>query len=196
IQAPLAKQYAIPLLENTVFGPDWDWKTFDFDRDVIKVDKALSGKIDAMNPDLRPFAAHGGKLIMIQGWGDPYNAQTLPIEYRAQVLATFGGSDESKDAAQRVAGFYRLFMAPGMSHCLWGPGPSEIHALAALKRWVEKDEAPAELIAAQVTPPSLTPQPGAMRRPLCPYPQYARYTGGNPHNPAAFRCTSPSTTHR
>ena len=196
IQGPLAEQYAIPLLENTVFGPDWDWKTFDFDHDVTKVDNALAGKIDAMNPDLRPFAARGGKLIMIQGWGDPYNAQTLPIEYRAQVLATFGGPGESKEATQRVGRFYRLFMAPGMSHCLWGPGPSEIHALAALKRWVEKDEAPAQLIAAQVIPPSLTPKQSAMRRPLCPYPQYARYVGGNPNTPAAFRCASPTMTTR
>ena len=191
IQGSLARQYAIPLLENTVFGPSWDWKTFDFDHDVTKVDKALSGKIDAMSPDLRPFAARGGKLIMVQGWGDPYNAQTLPIEYRARVLATFAGSGHPDQAARQVDSFYRLFMAPGMSHCLWGPGPSEVHALTALQRWVEESAAPARLIAARVTPPSMAPAAGATRRPLCPYPQYARYTGGNPDIPASFRCTLP-----
>jgi feruloyl esterase len=195
VQGPLGRQYAIPLLANTVFGPRWDWKTFDFDNDVSKVEKTLSGKIDAMNPDLRPFAARGGKLIMVQGWGDPYNAQTLPIEYRNRVLATFAGSGDQEQAEQRVGGFYRLFMAPGMGHCLWGPGPSEVHALAALQRWVEKDEAPSQLIAARVTPPSTAAQADAMRRPLCPYPKYARFIGGNANVAADFRCKSRSARH-
>lgn len=192
IQGALGKQYAIPLLANTVFGPAWDWKTFDFDEDVRKVDVALAGRIDAMDPDLRPFAARGGKLIMIQGWGDPYNAQTLPIEYRARVIATFAASGDRSRAQRQVDGFYRLFMAPGMGHCLWGPGPSQAHALAAVQQWVEDNKAPSELIAAKVIPPAVAPASGAMRRPLCPYPQYARYIGGNPNAAAAFRCTSPN----
>lgn len=192
IQGPLATQYAIPLLENTVFGQAWNWKTFDFDRDVRKVDAALAPRIDAMNPDLRPFAARGGKLIMVQGWGDPYNAPTLPIEYRAQVIATFAASSNRSRAEGQVDGFYRLFMAPGMGHCLWGPGPSRVHALAAVQRWVENHKAPSELIAAKIIPPAFEPASGAVRRPLCPYPRYARYLGGDPSTPAHFRCRLPA----
>jgi feruloyl esterase len=190
IQGPLATLYAIPLLQHTVFGPAWNWKTFDFDRGVARVEQVLTPKIDAMDPDLRPFAARGGKLIMVQGWGDPYNAQTLPIEYRSQVIATFAGSGSRELAEHRVDSFYRLFMAPGMSHCLWGPGPSQVHALAAVRRWVEEEHAPAMLIAARLTPPAMTPAAGATRRPLCPFPQYAHYIGGNPDVPASFRCAA------
>lgn len=190
IQGPLAEAYAIPLLQHTVFGPRWDWRRFDYDRDVAEVDRSLAGKIDAMDPDLRPFAARGGKLIMVQGWGDPYNAQTLPIEYRARVISTFAGSGSRKRAERQVDDFYRLYMAPGMGHCLWGPGPSEVHALAALRRWVEDGKAPAALIASKVTPPAVKAAAGAIRRPLCPYPQYAQYDGGDPRVPQSFHCSS------
>ncbi len=188
IQGPLARDYAIPLLKETVFGNHWNWRTFDFDHDVVRVDQALAGKIDAMNPDLRAFAGHGGKLIMVQGWGDPYNAQTLPILYRQQVLDVFTTPGHRKGAARRVDAFFRLFMAPGMSHCLWGPGPSQVHALVAIEHWVERDRAPRRLIATQLTPGSLAARPQAVRRPLCPYPQSAHYLGGDPNVPRDFRC--------
>jgi feruloyl esterase len=192
IQGPLARDYAIPLLEETVFGTGWNWRTFDFDRGVVRVDRVLAGKIDAMNPDLRAFAAHGGKLIMVQGWGDPYNAQTVPIEYRRRVISVFAAAGHRRRAVRRVNGFFRLFMAPGMSHCLWGPGPSQAHALASVERWVERHRAPRKLIAAQVAPGALTARPGAMRRPLCPYPQAAHYLGGNPNRARDYRCETPA----
>lgn len=83
-------------------------------------------------------------------------------------------------------------MAPGMSHCLWGPGPSQAHALASVERWVERHRAPRKLIAAQVAPGALTARPGAMRRPLCPYPQAAHYLGGNPNRARDYRCETPA----
>jgi feruloyl esterase len=106
------------------------------------------------------------------------------------VVAVFDHSGNRRQAEQQVDAFYRLFMAPGMGHCLWGPGPSQVHALAAVRHWVEDDRPPANLIAAQVTPPSMKPDAGAMRRPLCPYPQYAHYSGGNPQDPGSFHCTT------
>src|SRR3984885_1778548 len=49
--------------------PHWDWKSFDLERDA-----ALSSEIDkntiALNPDLIPFAHHGGKLLLYHGWAD------------------------------------------------------------------------------------------------------------------------------
>lgn len=170
IQGALAIGYAVPLLKNMVFGKDWGWKTFDWDHDVARVEKAIHADIDAADPDLRAFHARGGKLVMIQGWGDPYNAPTLPIRYRARVIDAFVG------ATREVDGFFRLFMAPGMGHCMGGPGPSRTEALAAVRAWVEKDKAPARLVAYRFTFPGQPAMP-AMSRPLCPYPQIARWTG-------------------
>ncbi len=116
IQGVLVPAFAQPLLANAVFdNPNWDWTTFDFDNDAALVDKKLSPVINATNPDLSRFQAHGGKLLMTQGWADALNAQTLPIEYFNSVVAAQGSLGRTRD-------FYRLFMAPGMSHCGGGPG--------------------------------------------------------------------------
>lgn len=194
IQGPLARLYAVPLLKNMVFGKDWIWRSFDWDHDVARVDAALGTKINSMDPDLRPFHKAGGKLVMVQGWGDPLNAQTLPIEYRREVIATFDRSMTRKASRHTVDGFYRLFMAPGMSHCLGGPGPSKVDALGALTRWVERGQAPAQLIAAKVNVPAGKVTTPPMRRPLCPYPEYARYVSGDPNKPASFRCVAPTVS--
>ena len=194
IQGPLAEQFAVPLLKNMVFGKDWDWTTFDWDHDVTLIDAVLGGKIDAMDSDLRPFEKAGGKLVMVQGWDDPLNAATLPIEYRREVIAAFSRSMSQEAAIHAVDGFFRLFMAPGMSHCLGGDGPSKVDALGAMTKWVEQDRPPAQLIATKVQMPSGKPAKPLMRRPLCPYPSYARYIGGDPNQPQSFRCVAPDAS--
>ncbi|HEX7339296.1 MAG TPA: tannase/feruloyl esterase family alpha/beta hydrolase [Rhodanobacteraceae bacterium] len=191
IQGRLAIGYAIPLLKNMVFGKDWNWKTFDWDHDVVRVEKAVHADIDATDPDLRAFRAHDGKLVMIQGWGDPYNAPTLPITYRARVIDVFAANNHGKTRARAIVdGFFRLFMAPGMGHCMGGPGPSRTEALAAVRAWVEKGKAPARLVAHRFTFPGQAAMP-TMSRPLCPYPQVARWTGnGSTAEAANFVCAS------
>ncbi len=192
IQGPLATQYAIPLLKNMVFGPKWNWKTFDFDRDVRRVDRRVHDEIDSVNPDLRAFQAGSGKLIMTQGWGDPFNAQTFPIEYREQVIRVFANQESGKQARRTVDAFFRLFMAPGMGHCMGGPGPSKTDALDALRAWVENGKAPDRLVAQKITLPGGKPSVPPMSRPLCPYPEVARWTGkGSTNNAGNFVCTAP-----
>ncbi|HEV2674656.1 MAG TPA: tannase/feruloyl esterase family alpha/beta hydrolase [Aliidongia sp.] len=182
IQGALVPFFAQPLLANTVFdNPNWDWTSFNFASDARLVDRKLSPSITAISPDLSRFRAHGGKLIMTQGWDDPLNAQTLPIEYYNSVLAT-------DPDVERVQRFYRLFMAPGMGHCGGGPGPNTFDTTAALQAWVEHDQAPAKLIATKYV--NDLPADGvAMTRPLCPYPQRAAYRGkGSTSVAASYSC--------
>ncbi len=128
IQGALVPFYAQPLLANAVFdNPNWDWTTFNFDSDAALVDRVLSPVINATSPDLSRFQAHGGKLLMTQGWADALNAQTLPIEYFNSVLAVQLSLDRTRD-------FFRLYMAPGMSHCGGGPGPEHHRRLGAADR--------------------------------------------------------------
>lgn len=191
IQGPLARQYAIPLLKNMVFGQDWDWKSFDFDSGYARVESAVHADIDATNPDLRAFQAHGGKLIMTQGWGDQFNAQTYPVEYHDEVVSLFAASEGEPEAVHTVNGFFRLFMVPGMGHCGGGVGPSEMDALGAVRAWVETKQAPDRLVAEKVS----LPGGGAampMSRPMCPYPEIARWTGKGSTNEADnFVCAMP-----
>jgi len=121
--------------------PAWDWRTFDLDRDSALTDKK-AGFIDATNPDLSPFRARGGKLIIYHGWNDGGSGGAISpqnsVNYYSSVLATMGPRQQE---------WLRLFMVPGMAHCGGGPGPNQVNWMAALERWRESGIAPDQLIA-------------------------------------------------
>ena len=80
--------------------------------------------------------------------------------------------------------FARLFMVPGMAHCRGGDGPNTFDTIGTLETWREKGVAPAQITA--VEPAS------GLSRPLCPYPQYAKYKGtGELKDAANWACTAP-----
>lgn len=195
IQGPLAQMFAIPLLRDMVYqDPDWDWRKFDWDHDVSALDRRVGADITAVDPDLRAFRARGGKLLMYQGWGDPLNAP-LPVDYRRQVIAVFAHGKRRAAATAEVDGFFRLFMAPGMAHCQGGPGPSKFDSLAALRAWVEEGRAPERLLAVQDRPGAPAQDPDPMTRPLCPYPQVARWSGqGSTRRAESFTCKAPAAS--
>ncbi|HEV2500923.1 MAG TPA: tannase/feruloyl esterase family alpha/beta hydrolase, partial [Terriglobia bacterium] len=63
---------------------------------------------------------------------------------------------------------------------------------AALEQWVEKGVAPDSIIATKYVNPSHPSNGIEMTRPLCPYPQIAKYNGsGNPNEAANFVCALP-----
>jgi feruloyl esterase len=56
---------------RTVFkDPNWDWRTFDFDKDIDRTIQTDNGLTDARNPDIKPFWAHNGRLLLYHGWAD------------------------------------------------------------------------------------------------------------------------------
>jgi feruloyl esterase len=78
-------------------------------------------------------------------------------------------------------------MMPGMAHCSGGNGPDQHDPMTAVINWVEKGEAPDSILAKQIIDGKVT-----RSRPLCPYPQVARYTGeGSIDDAANFRCVVP-----
>lgn len=191
IQGPLARIFAIPLLRTMVYrDPAWDWRGFDWDKDVAEVDRRIGADITALSPDLRPYEARGGKLLIYQGWGDQLNGQTLPIEYRQAVIDFLASKGRGVRAAHEVDGFLRVFMAPGMAHCMGGPGFTNFDALSAVRAWVESNHAPDLIVASRSLVAASAPaSAGESTRPICAYPKSARYMGGGPAGDAAnFRC--------
>jgi hypothetical protein len=82
---------------------------------------------------------------------------------------------------------YRLFLAPGMGHCAGGNGPNQFDALKALDAWVETGKPPDSIIATR-----MKDGVADRTRPLCPYPQVARYKGqGSIDDAANFSCVAP-----
>ncbi len=135
--------------------------------------------IDPVQDDLSAFAGFGGKMIIYQGWGDIAQAPYRTIQYYRGLRRHAG--------RRQVEDYARLFMAPGMYHCGGGIGPNTFDALTALEHWVEEGQPPASILA------SHTQGPGVNRtRPLCPFPQYAAYTGtGSIDDAANFACVGP-----
>jgi feruloyl esterase len=181
---PDAKPADFNLAENTMRylvhkppRPTYDYRNFNFDRDVHTLDE-WSKQADAKDPDLSKFRKRGGKLLMTYGWADSILQPMMGVNYFEQSLAKNGpGTPE----------FFRLFMVPGMAHCGGGIGPDRHDPVTAMINWVEKGQAPASMIASRVVNNQVT-----RTRPLCPYPQVARYQGkGSIDDAANFRCVAP-----
>jgi feruloyl esterase len=165
----------------------WDYKTLDLDRDVARAEKAYDGMMDAINPDLTSFFKRGGKLLQYHGWSDQAVAATNSVNYYKGVVAKSSGKNRGDGAAKSIQQSYRLFMVPGMTHCVGGEGTATFDSLAALDRWVEKGEAPAQIPASRTVNGAVN-----RTRPLCPYPQVARYSGSGSIDEAAnFVCKVP-----
>lgn len=167
--------YAADVYKYVVFRDGkWDPMTLNYDGDIAKADKVV-GQLTAIDPDLTKLLSRG-KLLIYHGWSDPGIPPGYTPEYYRNVLA--------KTNVKNVRAAARLFMVPGMGHCGGGDGTSTFDMLAALDQWVEKGKAPDQIAAARV-------RDGATdrTRPLCPYPQVARYKGtGSTDEATSFVC--------
>jgi feruloyl esterase len=162
--------------------PNWDWRNFDLERDSDRAN-AVDKDIDELDPHLAAFAKHGGKLLIYHGWADQQVAPGSSIEFYESVLKLSANSTQAPN-------WIRLFMVPGMAHCTGGEGPDTFDKVSLLERWVEKGEAPARVIAAHSTAGKVD-----RTRPLCPYPQIARYNGAGSIDQASnFTCRLPNHT--
>ena len=159
---------------------NWDWKTFDWDKGIAESEKPENLVMNATDPNLKAFFAHDGKLLMYHGWSDP-NVSTLnTIKYYNSVVDTMGGEAKTMNNI-------RLFLEPGMGHCGGGEGPNVFDKVGALESWVEQKKAPEKIIASHSAEGKVD-----RTRPLCPYPQVAKYKGsGSIDDAANFSCQLP-----
>jgi feruloyl esterase len=166
-------------------GPSFDWQNFDFETDPAKRG-FMSRILNATDEDLTPFRAKGGKLILYHGWADGLIPPFRTVEYYRDVV-------KRERSLERTKSFARLFMVPGMDHCGFVPGGLRAwDRLAPLIAWVEQGIAPAQIVATETDG---TGKP-LRTRPLCPYPQVARWTGaGSPDEGTNFQCVRPPTRH-
>jgi len=175
-------------MKYMVFGdPDWDFRSWDYDRDLPTAIAKVGNALDANNPNLRPLRDGGGKLLLYHGWSDADISPLGTIDYYERVVSMLGDGQDRTTALADIQDFFRLFMVPGMGHCRGGPGPDTFDALTALEQWVEHGEAPERIVASKVEAGDVL-----RTRPLCPYPQVARWDGtGSSDDAANFSCVVP-----
>jgi hypothetical protein len=173
----------------------WNPASFNFDQDLKAADDKMGPIVNAANPDLRAFRSRGGKLIVYHGWSDAAIAPTNAIHYYRSVAAKLG--------EQNTSDFVQLYMVPGMQHCSGGPGPNDFgvapsasadgqHSISrALERWVETGVAPDRIIATKHKADANPASEAVRTRPLCPFPQVARYQGsGSTDDASNFACVA------
>lgn len=164
-------------LRNVVFGDrTWDYHTMEIGADVERAAKSFKDEMATTNPNLQKFFDRGGKLLMYHGWSDPQVTPLNSVLYYKDVLDVVGKGSAGKSIA--------LFMVPGMNHCSGGPGTDTFDKMKTMEEWVEKGTAPKRIVASHRTNGVVD-----KTRPLCPYPQVAKYNGsGDTKDAANFSC--------
>lgn len=184
--------FATQFLKNFVFqNSEYDYLSFNLDRDLHALHK-LNPALNATDSNIKRFKDRGGKLILFHGWNDAALPARNTVRYYEAVKGSLG--------EKSVESFTRLYMVPGMQHCSAGPGPNSFGAygegksemMNALERWVEDGNAPMQIIATKYTKDGSAASGVVRTRPLCPYPQVARYKGsGSTDDAANFECRLP-----
>jgi feruloyl esterase len=174
-------------------GPRWQSSDFNFEQDYKRFG-TMEALYSAANPDLRRFKAAGGKLILYHGWSDFTISPLDTIDYYESAVRTMGGRSGTED-------FARLFMIPGMQHCIGGEGAFAIDYLSYLEAWVEEGRPPDRVLSAHVegadasAPLEFPLDPTlsvTFTRPVYPYPLQVRYRGsGDPRDAANFVSARP-----
>jgi feruloyl esterase len=170
-------RYAETFLQFEAF-PEKDPKLalnhFDINKDPQRT-RLAADILNATDTDLSAFQRHGGKLLMYFGWADPQLNPMMGVDYYEQVAERMGSG---------TSDFFRLFMVPGMFHCGGGVGTSVFDAATPLLKWAESGAAPDQISGSRVVDGKVV-----RTRPLCAYPQVARYKGtGSIDEAANFSC--------
>jgi tannase/feruloyl esterase len=165
------------IFKYIVFGdPAWDYARYNLDN-LTRDTRLAATFLNATDPDLGVFKSKGHKLLLWHGWSDPALTPLATVRYYEQVQARDPG----------VRDYARMFMMPGMLHCIGGPGPDTADWTELIDGWVESGKAPDRIIARKVSGGAVT-----RTRPLCVYPQRATYTGSGSIDAAEnFVCREP-----
>jgi Tannase and feruloyl esterase len=167
-----------------------------FATDATYTEAAMSFMTPPNARNMNAVRERGAKIIAYHGVSDP-------IFSVADTERWYRGIDRSSGG--RADDFARLYRVPGMGHCSGGPATDQFDPLTPLIKWVEQGIEPGWLVAQARGPGNSGGANGDVpaswsptrTRPLCAYPQEARYTGrGDVERASSWRCTGPRQPNR
>jgi feruloyl esterase len=159
--------------------PNYDVTRFNPEQFADRL-REVSALMDSTNPDLSAYAGRGAKLIVYENMADYAQSPYAGIDYYKSVVAKMGQANADS--------FMRLYAIPGADHMGVG-APSSIDMLEVLADWVEKGKAPGDLVQQlQETKPPFAMQAA---RPMCRYPAYPYFGGGDSTKAENFACKAP-----
>jgi Tannase and feruloyl esterase len=166
-------------------NPAFSISSFNLERDFAFISNQF-GLIDDMTGPLNGVASYvseGGKLIVWTGGEDPLvpTADSVRFVERLRDVVDATGRDN-----------VRLYTLPGVNHCGGGPGADTIDLLTPISNWVENGVPPTNLIASKLNAAGTV----TFTRPLCPFPQWPKYTAGNGNSASSFTCVTPDDNRR
>ena len=128
--------------------------------------------------NISTFVGNGGKQIFFHGEADAWFSANDTVRY-------FEALDEANEAVGSVEDYSRLYLVPGMGHCSGGEQTVDtFDLLTPIVEWVENDVPPDAVTATGRSMPNES-------RPLCPYPSYAHFTGGDAASAGSYECRMP-----
>jgi len=151
----------------------------------------IAGWLDTTDSDLREFRRRGGKMIVAVGTDDTIASSGEQLDYYQTLLETMGRN--------RLDTFARLYVLPQTGHGLTGRAspidgdgnataqaaiPSSFDRFGLLQDWVENGVAPGKTVV-------LTGETGSL--PMCSYPEYPRYVGGDAAQAGSYTCALPES---
>ncbi len=166
--------------------PSFDPLTFNFNSDLNRLNKNSDLVTYSTSLDINKFTRRGGKIIWYHGLSDPGPPVLGTIRYYTEMAQQHGGLKGARN-------FSRLYLIPNMGHCSGGPATDQFDLLSPLVAWVEQGADPDPIVASGT---NFTSPPTTRSRPLCPYPEEARYFGSPPPggdlaNAANYKCIEP-----
>lgn len=158
-------------------GADLDHQDVDAEfMAAISANEAVGSTATMYN--LSTFISGGGKQIFYHGESDPWFSANDTVRYFEQL-------GESNAAVAPVEDYGRLYLVPGMAHCAGGERTVDaFDLLTPIVEWVENGEGPGAVTATGASMPG-------QRRPLCPFPTYAYFQGGDADDMASYQCRMP-----
>lgn len=144
--------------------------------EAISANEAIGSTATMYN--LSTFVGRGGKQLFYHGEADPWFSANDTVRY-------FEHIGESNAAVAPVEDYGRLYLVPGMAHCAGGEQTVDtFDLLTPIVEWVENGNAPGAVTATGASMPGQS-------RPLCPWPAYAHFTGGDAAAASSYECRMP-----